>query len=95
MTMVSILIPAYNAERWIGQTIESALNQTGGRREIIVVDDGSRDETIAVACRYASPELRVSWQANQEAFTPRSKALSFCQVDFIQWLDADDSFTQR
>jgi len=90
MTLVSILIPAYNAERWIGDTIESALNQTWRRKEIIVVDDGSRDGTVAVARRYASPQLRVVEQPNQGASAARNKAFSLCQGDFIQWLDADD-----
>ena len=90
MTLVSILIPAYNAERWIGQTIESALNQTWPRKEIIVVDDGSRDETVTVARRYSSPQLRVVRQPNQGASAARNKAFSLCQGEFIQWLDADD-----
>lgn len=44
--LVSILIPAYNAEKWIGETIRSALAQTWPRKEVIVVDDGSTDETF-------------------------------------------------
>ena len=43
--LVSILIPAYNAERWIAETIRSALGQTWARKEIIVVNDGSTDQT--------------------------------------------------
>jgi glycosyltransferase involved in cell wall biosynthesis len=51
--LVSILIPAYNAEAWVGQTIKSALNQTWPRKEIIVVDDGSTDGTLVVARQFA------------------------------------------
>ena len=47
--LVSILIPAYNAEEWIAETIQSAIAQTWPRKEIIVVDDGSRDRTAEVA----------------------------------------------
>ena len=50
--LVSILIPAYNAERWIGETIQSALNQTWPRKELIVIDDGSTDDTLAIARQY-------------------------------------------
>ena len=49
MSLVSILIPAYNAERWIAETIDSALNQTWNKKEIIIVDDGSKDATLQVA----------------------------------------------
>ena len=52
--LVSILIPAYNAEPWIADTIKSALDQTWPRKEIIMVDDGSRDRTLAVAKRFAA-----------------------------------------
>lgn len=88
--LVSILIPAYNSERWIGDTIKSALAQTWPRREIIIVDDGSKDGTLSVARRFASKEVTVVTQENQGASTARNKAFSLCQGDFIQWLDADD-----
>ena len=52
--LVSILIPAYNAEEWISDTLQSAIPQTWPRKEIIVVDDGSRDGTAEVARRFAS-----------------------------------------
>ena len=56
--LVSILIPAYNAEEWIADTLQSAIAQTWQRKEIIVVDDGSRDRTAEVARRFASKEVR-------------------------------------
>jgi len=88
--LVSILIPAYNAEEWIGCTIQSALGQTWQRKEIIVVDDGSSDETATVARRFASKEVRVVSTENQGAAAARNRALQFSQGDYIQWLDADD-----
>src|SRR5436190_3441118 len=88
--LVSILIPAYNSERWIAETIKSALNQTWPRKEIIVVDDGSRDQTLATARRFASKTVAVISQENQGASAARNKALELCQGDYIQWLDADD-----
>src|SRR6476646_10423208 len=88
--LVSILIPAYNAERWIAQTILSALAQTWPRKEIIVVDDGSRDQTLQAARQFASEDVSVVGQANQGAATARNKAFELCQGDYIQWLDADD-----
>ena len=88
--LVSILIPAYNAEGWIGDTIKSAIGQTWPRKEIIVVDDGSTDQTLSVARQFASKEVSVTPQANQGAAATRNKAFSLCQGDYIQWLDADD-----
>jgi glycosyltransferase involved in cell wall biosynthesis len=88
--LVSILIPAYNAEKWINDTIQSALAQTWERKEIIVVDDGSKDRTAEVARRLASKDLLVVSKANEGAAATRNHALKLSQGDYIQWLDADD-----
>ncbi len=88
--LVSILIPAYNAENWIGDTIESALQQTWPRKEIIVVDDSSTDDTLAVARTFASESVSVVTKPNGGASSTRNKAFSLAQGDFVQWLDADD-----
>lgn len=88
--LVSILIPAYNAERWIGDTLRSVLAQTWPRKEIIVVDDGSKDGTLAAARKISSPELKVVAQKNSGASAARNHAFSLCQGEYIQWLDADD-----
>jgi GT2 family glycosyltransferase len=88
--LVSILIPAYNAERWLADTIRSALAQTWPYKEIIVVDDGSRDETLSVARQFTSSDVSVVTQANLGASAARNHALSLSHGDYIQWLDADD-----
>src|SRR6266849_2023711 len=88
--LVSILIPAFNAQKWIADTIESAVRQTWPKKEIIVVDDGSRDQTLSIARRFASKGVSVVTQANQGASTARNHAFAICQGDYIQWLDADD-----
>src|SRR5688572_26119372 len=88
--LVSILIPAYNAQEWVAETIASALAQTWPRKEIIVVDDGSKDNTLDVVRRYASKDVRVVSQENQGAAAARNTAFSHSQGDYIQWLDADD-----
>src|SRR4029450_13201330 len=88
--LVSILIPAYNAERWIADTIRSALLQTWPRKEIIVVDDGSTDRTLQAARHFASPTVSIVTQENQGASAARNRAFELCQGDYIQWLDADD-----
>ena len=88
--LVSILIPAYNAEAWISDTLRSAIAQTWERKEIIVVDDGSKDQTLAVARKFESDQLRVVTQKNQGAAATRNNAYSMCKGDYIQFLDADD-----
>ena len=88
--LVSILIPAYNAEPWVSDAIHSALRQTWPNKEIIVVDDGSTDQTLAVASPFAKEGVTVISQNNRGASSARNHAYSQCQGDYIQWLDADD-----
>lgn len=89
--LVSILIPAYNAEQWISDAIQSALNQTWRNVEIIVIDDGSTDATHAVARGFQNSRTLVLSQPNQGASATRNHALRLAQGQYIQWLDADDS----
>jgi glycosyltransferase involved in cell wall biosynthesis len=88
--LVSILIPAYNAESWIVERIKSALDQTWQRTEIILVDDGSNDQTLAIARRFASNKVVVVTQENSGPSVARNHAFSLSQGEYIQWLDADD-----
>jgi len=88
--LVSILIPAYNSEEWLALTIESALAQTWKKKEIIVVDDGSSDQTLQIAKSFEARGIRVVAQENQGAAAARNTAFAACQGDYIQWLDADD-----
>lgn len=88
--LVSILIPAYNAERWLAATLRSCLDQTWPHIEIIVVDDGSRDKTLEVARKFESKAVKVVTQPNSGAPVARNRAFELAQGSFIQWLDADD-----
>jgi glycosyltransferase involved in cell wall biosynthesis len=88
--LVSILIPAYNAEQWIGYTLQSAVDQTWPRKEIIVVDDGSTDGTARVVRRFASQGVTLVHEQGGSASVARNSALKLSQGDYIQWLDADD-----
>jgi glycosyltransferase involved in cell wall biosynthesis len=88
--LVSILIPAYNSQRWIADAIRSALAQTYEPKEILVVDDDSTDQTLAIARRFESRSVRISTQEHQGAAAARNKAFSVCQGDYIQYLDSDD-----
>jgi glycosyltransferase involved in cell wall biosynthesis len=90
LPLVSICIPAFNSEKWIRSTIRSALNQTWDNKEIIIVDDGSTDNTYNIAKEYESSIMKVYKQKNSGACTARNQAFSLSKGDFIQWLDSDD-----
>jgi len=87
--LVSILIPCHNAERWIGARIERALAQTYERTEVIVIDDGSIDDSKDVIQSF---EGRVIFrvQENAGANISRNRLLSMSSGDWVQYLDADD-----
>ncbi len=86
---VSVLIPCYNAERWVAQAIESALAQTWREKEIIVVDDGSTDGSLEIIQRFGD---RVRWESgpNRGGNVARSRLLELARGDWLQYLDADD-----
>jgi glycosyltransferase involved in cell wall biosynthesis len=88
--MVSILIPAYNAEAWIAHTLKSATDQTWQRKEIIVIDDGSTDRTAKIARGFQSKEVAVVSTENRGLSAAVNHAMRLCQGDYIQELDADD-----
>lgn len=88
--LVSILIPCYNAEKWLSETINSALDQTWKNIEIIIVDDGSTDSSLAIAKTFESKNIKVLSQENRGASSARNQALIYAQGEFIQYLDADD-----
>lgn len=89
-SLVSILIPAYNSGRWIGDTLRSAVGQTHANLEVIVVDDGSTDETAALVGSISDDRLKLIQQENSGACVARNRALEESKGDYIQFLDADD-----
>ncbi len=88
--LVSVLVTAYNAAPWLAETLDSVIQQTWEKIELIVVDDGSKDNTLAIAKPYESSNVKVIHQENRGASAARNCALSLAQGDFIQYLDADD-----
>jgi glycosyltransferase involved in cell wall biosynthesis len=87
--LVSILIPCYNAERWVGEAIESALAQTWPEKEVLVIDDGSTDRSLEVIQRYRG---RIRWETgpNRGSNTARNRLLELSAGEWLQYLDADD-----
>lgn len=90
LPLVSVIIPCYNGAPYLGESIQSALAQTHGRMEVIVVDDGSSDSSAEVARRFTGPNVRLICSPNRGAAAARNIGLAAASGDFIQYLDADD-----
>lgn len=88
--LVSICIPAYNSSQFIIQTIESLISQTYRNIEIVVVDDGSKDNTVALLSSIKDTRVKVYSQTNKGAAAARNKAYGLSNGSYIKFLDADD-----
>jgi glycosyltransferase involved in cell wall biosynthesis len=86
---VTIIIPCYNAEKWIADTLDSCLNQTYKSVEVIVIDDGSTDGSAAILKRYYG-SVRIESGPNQGANRARNRGLDLAAGNYIKFLDADD-----
>lgn len=86
---VSVVIPCYNSENWIGRAIDSALAQQGVTVDVIVIDDGSSDGSLGVIRSYGK---RIRWETgpNRGACAARNRGLSLAHADYVIFLDADD-----
>jgi len=95
--LVSILIPLYNAKPYIAQTLDNCLAQTYPHIEIIVVDDESTDNGLAIAQKYAKAHenITVYTQPNSGAPRARNHAFEKAKGDYIQYLDADDLMSEN
>lgn len=94
MLTISVIIPTYNRAREVGAAIDSALAQTRAALEIIVVDDGSADETADVLARYGE-RIRVVRQHNQGVAAARNAGIAAARGDLLAFLDSDDAWLPR
>ena len=88
----SVVIPLYNKEHYIEATIQSVLNQTCRDFEVLVVDDGSKDNSLALARKFESERVRIIPQENQGVSVARNTGILNAQGEFICFLDADDEW---
>jgi glycosyltransferase involved in cell wall biosynthesis len=88
--LVSIIIPVYNCERYLAEAIESALAQTYHPIEIIVVNDGSTDNSADVAKSFFDSQVRYCYQPNSGQGAARNQGVNVARGDFLAFLDADD-----
>lgn len=91
---VSVIIPVYNAEKYLRECLDSVLGQSLKEIEVICVDDGSTDESLKILREYAEKEsrLRVITQPNARQGAARNRALDLARGEYIAFLDSDDSF---
>jgi teichuronic acid biosynthesis glycosyltransferase TuaG len=89
---ISIIMPAYNAERHIAESIRSVLDQTYSRWELIIVNDGSTDSTADVVREFLDLDSRIKYfyQENKKLSAARNTGITFASGDFIALLDSDD-----
>lgn len=86
---ISVVIPCYNAERWISATLRSVLSQNWPNLEIIVVDDGSSDRSAELV-RTQFPDVKLLKQKNSGVAAARNMGIAHAKGDWIAFLDADD-----
>ena len=91
--MISVIIPAYNHERFIGAAVDSVLQQSWSDLELLVIDDGSTDNTGEIVQGYGDSRLTYLHQENQDAFNTINRGLDLAQGEFIAILNSDDVYT--
>lgn len=90
--MISVIIPAYNSEMFIGKCIDSVLAQTYSNWELIAIDDGSRDNTFGILKKYAEADsrIRVIHQENQGPGIARNTGIAEANGNYVVFIDSDD-----
>ena len=90
--VVSVVIPAYNHENFIGPAIDSVLGQSFEDFELIVIDDGSTDNTGTIVQNYTDSRLTYFYQENQDAFNTINRGLSLARGRYVSILNSDDIY---
>ena len=92
MSLVSVIIPTYNQSHYLAEAIQSILDQTFKDFEIVVVDDGSTDDTRVVALSFDHPQVRYQYRENGGLSAARNTGILCSQGEFLSFLDSDDLF---
>lgn len=93
MPIISVIIPVYNGEKTISETIKSVLNQTFSDFELIIINDGSQDKTLEIVERIKDPRLKVFSYPNGGLSASRNRGINHASGDYISFIDADDLWT--
>lgn len=95
MAIISVVIPAYNAEKTIQETVASVLNQSFRDLEVIVIDDGSTDKTVAIVSSFKDERVCLFSYSNSGAQISRNRGIEKSTGDYISFLDADDLWARE
>ena len=90
--LVSVIVPIYNTEKYLNQCIDSILDQTYKKLEVILVDDGSKDKCVTICDTYAKKDCRVKviHKANGGAASAREAGMAIATGDYVMFVDGDD-----
>ena len=94
--LISIIMPAYNCEKYIGEAIDSVLAQSCRNWELIIIDDGSADNTSSIITEYLQKDSRISLLSNEKNIgvsATRNRGIEFAKGNWIAFLDSDDIWT--
>lgn len=90
MVKVSIIIPCYNAEKYISETLKSVFSQTFGDYEVLLIDDGSTDDSLQLVREQYGEKVRIFTQKNKRVAAARNVGLAQSAGEYLSFLDADD-----
>lgn len=93
MSLISVIVPVYNGEATIRETIESVLQQTLTNFEVIIIDDGSSDRTVEIVSEIADPRTKLFSYSNAGQGASRNRGVEQSRGDYLAFLDADDLWT--
>ena len=94
--MISVIIPVYNVEKYLNECLNSVCSQTFENLEIILVDDGSTDDSSKICDEWSAKDsrVRVIHQLNAGLSEARNSGLKYCKGDYILYIDSDDSIEE-
>ncbi len=95
MGKISVVIPTYNREYLLGKSVLSVLNQTYGDFELIIVDDGSTDQTRAKVSGYQDSRIKYLYKENGGVSSARNLGINHASGEYIGFLDSDDSWPEN
>lgn len=88
--LISIIVPVYNVEKYIGRCINSILSQSYDNYELILIDDGSSDSSLNICKSFVSDNVVVISQSNEGVSSARNRGIDIAKGDFISFIDGDD-----